>query len=85
MRSSPWRWMVGSRVPTSSIRRRTISSDCCTAACLHLVDRALGQPDVDPPAVALDHLELARERIGIEVVEQLDRLRGGGRVGQRQA
>ena len=25
MRFSPWRWMVGSRVPTSSIRRRTIS------------------------------------------------------------
>ena len=31
MRSSPWRWIVGSRVPTSSIRRRTISSDCRTA------------------------------------------------------
>ena len=28
IRSAPWRWMVGSRVPTSSTRRRTISSDC---------------------------------------------------------
>ena len=27
MRSSPWRWIVGSRVPTSSTRRRTISTD----------------------------------------------------------
>jgi len=26
IRSSPWRMIVGSRVPTSSIRRRTISS-----------------------------------------------------------
>ena len=25
MRSAPWRWMVGSRVPTSSMRRRMIS------------------------------------------------------------
>ena len=29
MRSSPWRWIVGSRVPVSSMRRRTISIDCC--------------------------------------------------------
>ena len=29
MRSVPWRWMVGSRVPVSSTRRRMISSDCC--------------------------------------------------------
>ena len=28
-RSSPWRMIVGSRVPTSSTRRRMISSDCC--------------------------------------------------------
>ena len=28
MRSAPWRWMVGSRVPVSSMRRRTISMDC---------------------------------------------------------
>ena len=25
---APWRWIVGSRVPTSSTRRRMISSDC---------------------------------------------------------
>ena len=31
MRSSPWRWMVGSRTPVSSMRRRTISMDCSTA------------------------------------------------------
>ncbi len=29
MRSAPSRWIVGSRVPTSSTRRRMISSDCC--------------------------------------------------------
>ena len=31
MRSGPWRWMVGSRTPVSSMRRRTISIDCSTA------------------------------------------------------
>ena len=32
MRLAPCRWMVGSRVPSSSIRRRTTSSDWVTAA-----------------------------------------------------
>ena len=32
MRSSPWRWMVGSRTPVSSMRRRMISMDWFTAA-----------------------------------------------------
>ena len=31
MRSSPSRWIVGSLVPVSSMRRRTISIDCSTA------------------------------------------------------
>ena len=29
IRSVPWRWIVGSRVPASSTRRRTISRLCC--------------------------------------------------------
>ena len=29
--SVPWRWIVGSRVPVSSTRRRTISIDCWMA------------------------------------------------------
>jgi hypothetical protein len=29
IRSAPCRWIVGSRVPASSTRRRTISTDCC--------------------------------------------------------
>ena len=32
MRVRPWRWIVGSRTPVSSMRRRMISSDCSTAA-----------------------------------------------------
>ncbi len=31
MRSSPWRVICGSATPVSSMRRRTISMDCCTA------------------------------------------------------
>ena len=34
MRSSPWRWIVGSRTPVSSMRRRMISIDWLTAASL---------------------------------------------------
>ena len=32
MRSLPWRVICGSTTPVSSMRRRTISIDCCTAA-----------------------------------------------------
>ena len=32
MRSAPWRVICGSTTPVSSMRRRTISIDCCTAA-----------------------------------------------------
>ena len=31
MRFCPWRWIVGSLVPVSSMRRRMISIDCSTA------------------------------------------------------
>ena len=31
MRSTPWRWIAGSLVPSASIRRRMISIDCSTA------------------------------------------------------
>ena len=60
MRSLPWRWMVGSRVPTSSIRRRTISSDWVTAA-RRFLDRVIGQPDLDPSVAGLLDHQLARE------------------------
>ena len=60
MRSLPWRWMVGSRVPTSSIRRRTISSDWVTAA-RAFPRPLLGQPDLDPPVADLLNHQLARQ------------------------
>ena len=60
MRSSPWRWIVGSRVPTSSIRRRTISSDWRTAESWSSRTALSVEAHVDPPALALDDLELAR-------------------------
>ena len=51
---------------------------------LQLAHRALGQAQVDPAAFAFDDLDLVRDRIGIELAEQLDRLTGTRRIGQRQ-
>ena len=54
MRSSPWRTMVGSSVPVSSMRRRITSIDCSTVRCLSCVRPASVYPivRVEPSALS---------------------------------
>ena len=71
MRSAPWRWIDGSRVPVSSTRRRMISRLCCMRP--RVDRRLLGVGQGDDQRVALGaRLELAAGAAG----DREDRLRG---------
>ena len=74
MRSWPWRWIVGSLVPVSSMRRRMISIDCVDGLLAARVE--CGLPEADRAGPIRGDLD---GKIGVELGESLPR---GGNLGR---
>ena len=80
MRSTPWRWISGSTVPSSLTRRSTIWIDCSTDCRIRSVIAACGHGQPDQPAAGVGDLEAA---LAAGAHQAAERLRQLAQLGQR--
>ena len=87
-RSAPWRWIVGSVVPTSSMRLRMTSIDCAISDDIRSLMPCVGQLDGELAVRRLAELELLRAAeaehavAGLQLLQRRLRRRLLRRIGQ---